>query len=373
MTHLGSRYAHEFPNGRPPDAPPPGVAPAPVQPPPTPIVPPAGGGLAAGRLVRVTNEDDGQILNRIYSYGDWSNAVVLGDAIYAFVGHADGRPRFFRVTPATGEIERLGSLLGYGGTGEGWGWTAAGDIRLCDGPRLRLVNPLTGRDDVVLDISAGHPGCRLWQAHSSDDLQTFSATVERIVAEGPYPRLGTFVSYRGEQRFYPPVLGALDESQVTPDGRFLIIKEGPSRQVTHNRVITLATREERQIFDHERALGHSDCGVGFLIGEADKPDPGMCGIWEIGHPLTIDRFIPVFPTLNMGHISVRGRVGLHSDHTWLNRIDIDARRRTPLLAHGMMGSGYEFEVHANLSPCGRIGAYVSNVAGRFDLYLLGVS
>lgn len=62
--------------------------------------------------LKITDERDGELLPRSYSY--WSQAVVIDGVIYVFVGHADGRPRFFRIDPRTREVVRLGALISGG-------------------------------------------------------------------------------------------------------------------------------------------------------------------------------------------------------------------------------------------------------------------
>lgn len=326
--------------------------------PPAPTVPiPA---VGAGRVIRVTDERDGELLPRMYSY--WSNAVIIGLHAFVFVGHAGGSPKFFDVDLVTGTVVRLGSPLPYLSEGEGWYWNIEGSLYLLEGPRLRIGNPFTGDDRVVFDISETHPGCRLWQAHSSDDGRVHSATVERIVSDGPYPRLGTVVVYEGRQMFFPGD-GALDESQVDRGGEFLIIKEGDD-----NRIITLRSRETRRLSDADGAVGHSDCGDGFVVGEDNQH--GACVLWDLRQPLTPGNRRTLFSTWNMGHVSVRGDRCLLSDGTHLSLVALDGSGVTPLLEHGMTGGGYDAQVKANLDPSGRVATYMSNVAGRLDVYLV---
>lgn len=312
--------------------------------------------------IRVTDDRDGAIENRVYSY--WPNAWVRPDGvIVAFVGE-----RFFLIQPATGEVDRLGvprALQPYPATGEGRYWDAEGRIYLLDGPRLRRVEPFAGEDVVVFDIT-NHPGCDLWQAHSSDDGATHSATVRQIVADGPYPKIGTVV-YRGHsQRFYAAE-GTLDESQVDASGRFVIIKETflrGGRERLDNRFLDLETGASDWLWDEEGAVGHSDCGPGFVVGEDDQI--GACVRLSL---LDRSERRALFSTWNMGAVSVRRGRCLLSDATALSLVALDGSGVTPLLSHGMTGGGYDYQVHANLSPCGRVAAWVSNVAGRMDLYL----
>jgi hypothetical protein len=348
-------------NGYPAPAPdlpfvPPQPAPAPSPPDVRPLS--GSGWFALDRLVRVTTEADGEFINRGYSY--WSQAVILGDAAYVFAGNADGEVYFFQVT-ANGHVARLGALLPYRGTGEGWYLDAEGWVYLLEGPRLRRVNPLSGENRVVFDISDEHPGCVLWQSHSSDSGQTHCATVKRIVNDGSYPAIGTVVFRNGRQEYFP-AQGTLDESALAGD-EWLIIKEDDD-----NRIINLQTRETRLIRDRERALGHSDCGPDFMVGEADKPDPGACVIWNLRDLNRGPRIL--FHTTNMGHVSVRNGICLLSDDTHLSLVSLAGGSVVSFLAHGMIGSGYNYQCIANLSPCGRVACYMSNQgSGRFDVFL----
>jgi hypothetical protein len=343
---------------------PPRPIPEPIPPTPPPISPSPGGPIL-DRVVRITDEQDGELLPRMYSY--WSNAVILGDGIYVFAGSASGLPRFFRVS-RSGEVTRLGPLLLYPGTAEGWYWDAHGWIYLLHGSELRRVHPFTGNDRVVFSIRETHPGCRLWQAHSSEDGQTHSATVEQIVEEGPYPRLGTVVSRYGEQRYFA-ARGALDESQITPDGAFLIIKEDDD-----NRIITLETGEQRIIREADGAVGHSDCGPGIVVGEFSHGDYGECVLWDLRGPLTLlDHRRVLFKTWNMGHLSIRGGICLLSNAEGLHVVDLDRGGVRFIGNHGMRSDGtYDTQCRANLDPTGRIACYMSNREGRMDVYLAPV-
>lgn len=312
-------------------------------------------------VIRVTDEQDGELLNRGYSY--WPQCYVQGDEAVCFVGHADGRPRFFRVHLPTGYVTRLGSLLPYTGTGEGWYVDAEGGLSLCDGPRLRRVHPFSGADRIVVDISDRFPNCRLWQAHSSDDARTHNATVQLIMPDGPYLNVGTIVAREDRELLFYEARGTLDESQVTSDGRFLVIKENDD-----NRIIRLDDGDERLLTDADGAVGHSDVGPSFVVGEDNIH--GECVRWDLDRPLTSEYRTHLFPTWNLGHVSVRNGRCLQSDPTHLNLVALDGAGVTPLLAHGMEAIDYDHQVHGNLSPCARVAAYVSDMAGRFDLYLL---
>ena len=329
----------------------------------TPDLPiPDGHRVPPGGPIQVTNEPG--IVNRGYAY--WSQAWLAPDGIaYVFAPRDDGPAMFavdLRTDPAA--VRRIGQVAGGAGSGEGWYWGRDGWITLLDTSRMRRVNPRTGEAVVVFDISERFPGCRLWQAHSSEDGQAHSATVERVVADGAYPRLGTVVWRGGGLQWFPSA-GALDESQIDKSGEYLVIKEGDD-----NIVVTLGTEQTRVVADRDGALGHSDCGAGFVVGEDNIR--GACVRMDLQ---TLERR-ELFRTWSLGHLSVRGDRCLVSDATRraLELIDLrDGSTRT-LLADisGWDASDYDRQVRANLSPCGRLAAFVSNMTGRNELYLLAI-
>jgi len=309
-------------------------------------------------ILRVTGSEDGVLLNRGYSY--YSQVWLHGAHALVFCGHEDGYPRFFRVDLNSGEIERLGHLVPYTGTAEGWYFDSQGRIYLTDGPRLRRYDLASGLDEIIFTVEPADR-VRLWQAHSSDDGGVHSATVQGIVADGPYPNLGTVVAVKGVQQYFPAV-GALDESQISGDGRWLLIKEDDD-----NRLIDLVTGNERTITNADGALGHSDNGPDFAVGEDDQI--GACVYVPFAQPVVGRRVL--FPTWNLGHVSVRGERCLRSSIDGLSLIALDGSGETPLAPHGMVGEGYDFQVFANLDHTARVAAFVSNHgSARMDLDLL---
>lgn len=382
MVPVWDRFSYESGRGEPPpkpsqpDVPPPPTDQPPVILNPSPILP------GSPRLVRVTNEQDGTIPPRMSSY--WANAWVdpRDNTVVVFCGHESGAPQFFRVGPHPSAVSRLGNLgIPYRGETEGWYFGEDGCLYLFEGPRFRRLyrHAISGgidQDEVLYDISAvqGIPtNTDLWQPHSSDDGRVHSATVRQIVSTGKYPYIGTVVCRYGVIDYFPAI-GVLDESFLSADGIHLGIKESNDRgydQLSEdNRYINLSTRNTCYILDRERAMGHSDCGPSYVVGEADKPDPGMCGWWDLNGPLTPERFQPLFPTLNMGYVAVRGERILHSSATQLRLVDRHTAAISTLIDHGG-GPDYDDRVKANLSPCSRVACFMSSFGGpRRDVYLL---
>lgn len=338
---------HGNPSEPVPDTPPP-PAPTPSDP-----LPPM---TSHPRVFPVTTPDDGVFHQRFYSY--WSNAHVTGNMATVFAGHQDGRPRFFRVHLESGHVERQGPVIGYSGTTEGWYWDRQGRIYLHDGPRLRRVDPVRGDDRVIFDNDDFQSGTRLWQPHSSDDGRVHSATVEQIVSNGAYPRIGTVV-WRNGERHYFPATAALDESAIDTSGRFLLIKETRQRDKPRldNRIIDFQTGQDRWLTDEEGAIGHSDMGDGFVVGEDDQI--GGC-VWMNLRDFADRRTL--FSTWNMGHVSVRNGRCLSSDGSRLALVALDGSGTVvPLVNHDSPEP-----TGANLDHTGRVAAYV--VRGR--VYLL---
>lgn len=321
------------------------------------------------RTVRVTYPENGEIVPRMYSY--WSNAVFIGQSVYVFCGRSDGMPMFFKVDGDT--VAPLPTMIPYRGTTEGWYWDVAGRIYLIDGPRLRRVNPLGSEDQVVFDITNTHAGCDLWQPHSSDDGRVHSATVRRIVSDGAYSAVGTVVYRDGQERFFPADSYVLDESALTSDGAYLIIKSSP---LDDNLVVNLMTGEQRWLLKRDGALGHSDCGPSFMVGADRDHEPRACVRWNLTRPLTLENRIlltrsPDWSGGDLGHVSVRNGRCIISDGTHIKSVGLNGEGAVNLIEHGMVGSDYDHAVEANLDPTGRVACYMTNNGtDRQDVFLL---
>lgn len=330
-------------------------------PPPTFPTPPPPGRMpmpaTGSRLISVTTGND-RYHPRMYSY--WSNAWVQGTRAIVFAGSmTTGKAKFFDVNIMQGVSQEVvyPAMDEFPGTTEGWSWTGKGMIALADGPRLIHIDPATGELHTILDITHTHPRCRLWQPHSK--ANTHCATVERITTSGPYERIGVVAWYKERQRFFPSE-GLLDESDCT--GRFLIIKEERQRDRLRldNRIINLETGEDFWLLDEEGALGHSDCWDEVMVGENDIV--GMCTRWHLETRLSEY----LYPTWNMGHVSMRGNRILISDDTSLRLAFSGGTHH--LIDHGVTVRDYDSQVRANLDPTGCVACYMAH--GQVMLYAL---
>src|SRR5205085_12680494 len=100
---------------------------------------------------------------------------------------------------------------------------------------------------------------------------------------------------------------------------------------------------------------------------------GACVLWDLRGPLVPTRRRELFSTWGMGHLAIRGTRCLLSDDTALWLVDLQQGGRSHLRDHGMVGSGYDFQVKANLDPTGHVACFLSNFGSdRQDLYLLEV-
>jgi hypothetical protein len=345
-------------SGAPPGTPLPGDPPGlgPVAP-----LPPLGSGSAGSATLGVLQRivlapvSEGPFVNRGYSY--WAQAFRTPGHIYGFVGHADNHPRFYEVTGD--QVSPLGTLMdrfGYTGTAEGFYWTAGGNLCWIEGPRLHRSDPFSGDDEIVLDITHSHPGCDLWQAHSSDDGRTHSATIRQIVASGAYPYLGTVLQQAsGQQQFFAADRYTLDESQVTADGLFLLIKSAPDDD---NLLIDLTTGQQHWLTMNEGALGHSDCGNSLAIG-ADRAN-GQVSLIDFRRPLAAG--LPLYHTWDPFHLALRGSTCLFTDRDAIYQLRLDGSGLNRLVNHGQQGdpAAYDNQVFANLSPDGSVVCYLVN-------------
>lgn len=312
-------------------------------------------------VIRLTSPANGTILNRGYSY--WPQTYVAGSVVaYTFCGRAGDIPLLLSTDLTTGNVQQVPSPLPPGTT-EGWYWDKYGRIYYPAGKRLIRMDPFRQMtSDVVVAELALDGDFDLWQCHSSDDGTVHSATVRRIVSDGAYPKVSTVIFTPNGQRLFGPGDKELDESQVTADGKYLIIKEG-----NDNRIVHIPTYAEHTISNADGALGHSDVGPSFAIGEDDQG--GACVRWDF-NPI---RKRPFFQTWNLGHVSIQNGKCLISDKTWLYLVDPITGERTSVIQHGSEktdGGDYDYQVFANLDPSAKVATYAAYNNGRHDLYLV---
>lgn len=309
----------------------------------------------AGHVYRVTSESDGPFAPRMMS--DRANAWVSGRLAVVFAGSKQtGGARFFQVDLATEQVAARSDLAApYGGETEFWYWTPDGRLMIGSGLRLHRVDPISGSDAVVMDASFIPAAHIIDQWHSSDDGLTHSATVK----DAAYRKIGTVTMHNGTQDYWPAV-GDLDESQVRRDGAGVFIKENRGYG-DDNRYIDFDTRETTWLTDQDRAVQHSDCGPDYVVGEADRPDPGGCVVWHLDRLNEAPRFL--FPSTNMGYVSTRAGKCLWSNDVNLSLVALDGSGVQLLIEHGanVHPGDYEYynrRVKANMDHTGQVAVYM---------------
>jgi hypothetical protein len=225
-----------------------------------------------------------------YSYWRNINNHTASADMYIFLGTDANRggagPVLIRYHKATDTVQHLGPLFApgtphYWSTGEGWYFSGTQATRLytlvVGDTQLRRFDVLTRLFDAVpaLDLAscpkpAVCPAASAYitQAHSSDDDDTHSATVQ----DADWRRLGCVVSRRGVYSYFAPASGSVfDECHVDKSGRWLVMIEVSPDGSEINRVINLVDGSAVVIEDVDGALGHLDMGHGYAVG-ADNYD-----------------------------------------------------------------------------------------------------
>lgn len=222
--------------------------------------------------VRLTNARDGNVRPIGMSY--WPNINNhAGRQELNVLLSLDDQLTLFAVDKTTGAPRSLGPLP-FRATGEGCYWSLTE-------PDAFYVPQSTGllRYDVtrasLVEVVAAAVG-EMKQFHSSADGQVHSFTLDDAAA----------VWYHGELRRFPSPAGGYDECQVSKSGRWLLIKEGDGG--ADNRVVDLQTGRDWTVRNKAGAVGHSDMGYGYVVGEDDyASDPGAFRLWTFteGGPL----------------------------------------------------------------------------------------
>lgn len=228
---------------------------------------------------RLTNASDCGGSNCVhyvgYSYWRNTNNHVDQDTMLILAGlkrnqGGDG-PSLIAYNKLTDEVVPLGPVFN---SNDSLSWSFADGfyfsgtmpfaLYVIKGDQLLRYDVISRDYDVVFD--AGNKlgnGYTVFQAHSSDDDRVHSATVKNSSNNS----VGCVV-YREDVNktdFYPKI-GAYDECQVDRSGEWLVIKENVDGQLGEdNRIINVATGNERVLLDQDGAGGHSDLGHGYMV------------------------------------------------------------------------------------------------------------
>lgn len=229
------------------------------------------------------------------------------------------------------------------------------------GKAYNKLNTKTNASEVVW-----HSGFNLWQCHMDYEEQTFSGTLK----DDNWNIVGWGVN---EQVF--PVKHHPDECQIDKSGKWLCIKETINERLI-NRFIRVDTGAERIIYTEEGAIGHSDCGFGYILGENsfsnvggavdlfDMNTGGRRLVWNSG-------------TWNLGYVSCTNARPDKNESFLVSSAD------GRLILVGMDGSAthicdlpitndYPIRPKANLCPNGEYAIWTDARSGKLDAYIVRI-
>ncbi len=318
-------------------------------------------------------------------------------------------PTLFSYNKTTGETRNLGPLFAASSalswaTGEGWYFSATmpSALYLNSGSQMLRYDVATRALTKVVDVADFLGTNRsIWQMHSSNDDAVHSFTVRDTNGSTIY---GCGVYFERQQQFRLfPAKGEFDECQIDKSGRYLVIKENADGLYAYDNVIEdLTTGGEMFLPDQAGALGHSDLGFGYGVGEDNwNALPGAVRVWQYDTgAVTNGRVVFHATDWNFGasHVahsdaqatlpldqqmacsSNASRLALpHTNEILCYRLDgsqnvlVVAPVMTNLDASGGGASDYEKEPKGNLDVTGEFFLWTSNVGGaRQDAFIVQV-
>jgi len=223
--------------------------------------------------VRLTDGSDGDVLPVGYAYWRRINRHEGQGTLRVLASRQDGPALLLTVDKVTLQVERH-ELADVWGTGEMWYWDAFDPdvFYLMDGPTLVAYDVIARSRRVVFNVGEG---LNLWQPHSSADGRTHSGTVE----DAGYHAIHAAVGSGNGLRVIPVDVSRYDECQIDKTGRYLLVK-----LAADNVVYDLDRGTETLLLDAEGAVGHSDNGPGYVVGENDHhAQPGAFEKRDLGN------------------------------------------------------------------------------------------
>lgn len=250
---------------------------------------------------RVTDDAQGALLEPVgYSYWRNMNAHRNNDFIYVMLAFRNKGPCLFVVSKIDG-TSKMVDFMEFSHTGEGLYFSAHKvDILYVNlGSTFYRYNVETGSMKEIFSIDKN---CYLWQCHSNFDETIHSATFRD---KNTYEMLGAVVYNENlNQLRYFPKKGDFDECQIDKSGKFLVIKETYLGRGECNRVVHLETEREIIISNDEGAIGHSDSGDGFIIGEVDvNPLPNCVEMRDLNRLSRSIQYHGTKWSTGVGHVS----------------------------------------------------------------------
>lgn len=232
---------------------------------------------------------------------------------------------------------------------------------------LIAVNVYTGDRKTIWEVEGGQ---KLWQIHSNYNENIHSATLRN----NEYQPVGWGVFNGAETKVFP-IRGTPDECQIDKSGEWLLIKED-----NDNRIIHIASGEEKIVHNQEGAIGHSDNGFGCTLGENDySPKPGALdlidfpslrkmnmystGIWNMGYCS--------FTNAKPGPIAEQFCLVTTPDQ--LIKVNLDGSGVGTIVCPNLTQSQeYEHRPKANLCPLGEYAVWTAFVDGAITAFVVRV-
>lgn len=228
------------------------------------------------QATRITNESYGLIEPIGYPYWNNINNHEGQPNLLVFVGRTNNSPLLFGVDKNSLEVVLLKELT-LNGTAERWYFSKVQpNIIYAELVNSQLIRYDVTNDniEVVFDLADhGYPDHIVWQSYTSYDDNVHSATLK----DTSYTPLGAVI-YRESNKYFQfyPARDLFDECQIDKSGKWLVIKEG-----NYNRIINIDNNSENIITNEQGALGHSDNGFNYMIGEDDMySEPGAMRLWN---------------------------------------------------------------------------------------------
>jgi hypothetical protein len=351
---------------------------------------------------RITNESDGEVLPRSYSYWRQTNNHAGSDRMLVFAGIRGAGPTLFSLHKGSGEVEKIGPLFTgtplEGATGEGMYFSAVDPhVIYCNvGSTLMRYDVTTRALTPVYDASEHlHRRVRLWQMHTAYDDRTHSATVRDAETGAD---LGACVFSEGRGRFSLfERKGDYDECQIDKSGRWLLIKENvDGRNGEDNRIIDVETLAERTFLDEAGAAGHSDNGFGYVVSEDNwHAKAAAVRLWNLADLAAPPSGLLVYHSTEWGagvghvsHANAHATLPIAQQWAWVSNatanaavpraneiitFPLDGSLRVVVVAPNMVrlsGDLYDDLPKGNCDLTGEYFAWVGSPDGRRDLFVV---
>ena len=223
------------------------------------------------QIMRVTGELDGKNSQNAYSYWPSFNKgssyfhimTSFGPALYSFDPAGFkllSKEKLFAAKLPNGKIPNWEDSI--------WSGKDPDSLICCEGSCLWNFNVKTKAYTLLKDFSETLPGEKPWQLSKSIDDEVFGFTRKDL-------KKNSILGYAAWKKSTDKLLvnkneTELDEVQVDKSGRYLVVKsDKQGRGVINVHVIDLQSGAISDLLDDgpDFSPGHSDCGMGCLVGD----------------------------------------------------------------------------------------------------------